>query len=332
MKKLTALLLVTLLACASCTALPAEERAFAVALLVEKDGSTWRVHGRIPTYQTGGGYLTVTGEGESLAAALSAMDAAAPMSLHLSQLRLVALDEGLGASGDLAAALAELSQRSDVRQDCAVAVTNTPAKELMDALKPATGARLSKAIDVLLESRIAQGVILPATLADVARMGERQSPVLIGLTLEDGAVSLSGGWPVTTDMTLVDALPPAETALLSMLLGHGKSLRLTLDGGSAEVRDVSAQVCLSEDFTTASVEITLRATSSSLTPDALEQALAEECLALLSRLSADGCDVLGLGRKAVLRIHDMAEWHALDWPARLMEIRWSVAVGVRGPA
>lgn len=332
MKRLTLLLLLTLLSCTSCTALPAEERAFAVVLSVEKEAETWRVHARIPTYQTGGGYLTVSGEGANLSTALTDMDASAPMHLHLSQLRLLVLDEKLGDSADLATVFEELSTRADMRLQCAVAVTNTPAKELMDALKPTTGARLSKTIDVLLDTRIEQGGILPATLADVIRMGERQSPVLIALALEDKDLSLSGGYPLTADLRLGAKLPPDETALLSMMLGHAKNLRISLPGGSAEVREVSARFWLEERMQSASMTLKLRTTASSFTPDGLEQVLAEECLSLLARLSAEGCDVMGLGRKAVLRTHDMLDWHELNWPEQYRQIRWNVSVGVNGPA
>lgn len=332
MKRLTLLLLLTLLACTSCTALPAEERAFAVVLSVEKEADTWRVHARIPTYQTGGGYLTITGEGANLSAALSDMDASAPMHLHLSQLRLLVLDEKLGESADLSVVFDELSARADMRLQCAVAVTDTPAKELMDALKPTTGARLSKTIDVLLDTRIEQGGILPATLADVRRMGERQSPVLIAMTMEEKELSLSGGYPLTSSLRLGTKLSPDETALLSMMLGHAQNLRLPLPEGSAAVRDVSTKIRLEERMQSVVVTLQLRTTASSFTADGLEQLLAEESLSLLTRLSAEGCDVLGLGRKAILRTHDMAVWHSLDWPGRYRQMGWVVSVQVNGPA
>ncbi len=325
MKKL--LILLMLLTCTSCSALPAEERAFAVALCVEREGTLWRVHGRIPTYKTGGGYTTVTGEGDSLSAALADMDASAPMHLHLSQLRLLVLEEGLGA--DMSAVLHELSDRVDVRPHCAVAVTDVPAKELMDALKPATGARLSKTIDVLLDTRIEQGAVLPATLADVIRMGERQSPVLIALTLTDGAIDLSGGYGMA-DSAL--PLTARETTLLSLLRGDAKTLRLSLSGGTAEVRDARAKIRLSQGMQSASIELTMTVTASAFTADGLEEVLAGELLTLLERLSAAGCDVLGLGRKAILRTANMAEWHGLEWTARLRQISWTVSVGVSGPA
>jgi len=320
------LILLMLMTCTACSALPAEERAFAVALCVEKSGGLWQVHARIPTYQTGGGYQTVTGKGNTLDESLADMDAAAPMHLHLSQLRLLAMHTGLGA--EMPAVLHTLSDRMDVRPDCAVAVTDVPGKTLMEALKPTTGARLSKSIDVLLDTRVEQGSILPSALADVIRVGERQTPVLIALNMMDGKADISGGYALGRDVL---PLTPRETALLSLLRGDAKTLRLSLPGGAAEIRDAKARIRL-EGLEAASVELTLTAVSSALTADGLEEALASELLALMEKVTAAGCDVLGLARMAVLRTSDMAEWHELDWPARLREIRWRVSVGVNGPA
>lgn len=331
MKRLLSLLMMLALLCASCTALPAEERAFAVALCVEKENETWKVHGRIPTYQTGGGYLTVSGDGESLTDALAAMEAAAPMHLHLSQLRLLVLDEALAESNDLSTALRSLAERENMRLQCAVALTSESAKDVAEALKPTTGARLSKSIDVLLESRIEQGTILSASLADVIRMGERQSPVLMALKLEDKKVSLSGGYALTGALRMAERIEEKDIALLSLLLGQTKNLRVTLDNGSADVREISVKTGLSPDGRNAGVDISLRMTSSALTDAGLEQAVADTCVELLSRLSAKGCDVLGLGRKIIVHAEDMARWHDLDWPSMLRSVGWKVSVRVQGP-
>lgn len=325
------LLLLPLMLCTGCTALPAEERAFAVALCVEQ-AETWRVHGRIPTYQTGGGYLTVTGEGDDLSAAIADMDASAPMHVNLSQLRLLVFDEELAASGDLAAALHALAARPDMRQQCAVALSATPMAKVAEALEPAAGARLSKSLDLLLDARTEQGGILPASLRDVLAVGQRQSPLLLRLTVEDEAICLNGGIPLTAAMRPGTALSSEETALLSLLMGQGSALRLSLPGGYAQVRDASAKVRLSDDLQTGLVTLKLRATASSLTPEGLEALLGDALLTLLSRLSGEGCDVLGLGGRAITRMRTMAAWRDLDWPQRYRDVRWSVSVHVAGPA
>ena len=313
MKKL--LLLVLLLCCTSCAALPAEERAFAVALLVERNGAVWRVYGRIPAYKSGGEYLTVTGEGASIAAALADMDASAPMKVTLSQLRLLVLR---GAAEELSAVLAAFAEDLDVRVQCALSVTEEDAETVMAALKPDTGARLSKSLDVLLEARREQGVPV-TTLADAARMGTRQSPVLTSLSLNEGKLSLSGAWAG-------EALTPEESTLLAIVMGTAREVRLTLPEGDVRVRDVHAKACL--EGTAAKVTLTMTLVDSALPPQAVERSLADACVHLLSRLSATGWDTLGLGRQAVLGVQDMTQWQNMAWPDTYRQIQWKVAVRV----
>ena len=320
------LLVLTMMLCSSCTALPAEERAFAVALCVEKD-EAWRVHGRIPTYHSGGGYLSVTGEGDTVEAALSDLDAASPMRINLSQLRLIAADVKLAETGELPALLSALSQRTDMRMQCAVALTAAPAAAVAEALSPSAGARLSKVLDLLLDARIEQGVILPAPLSEVLLCGERKSPILAALALEGEEISVLGGYMMDGGY-----IQPEEAALLSLLLGHGRSLRIELPEGYAQVRDASVKLRLSQDMTVARVVLSMTATASDLPAEAIEASLADAVLALLTRLSDRGCDALGLGRQAVMRTHDMRQWHALNWPERYRAVRWEVSVSVQGPA
>lgn len=331
MKRLFGLLLTMSCLCASCTALPAEERAFAVALCVEKDAETWHVHGRIPTYQTGGGYLTVSGEGRTMAAAMSSMETESPMQVTLSQLRLLILDEALARTDELANALYALSERPDMRLHCAVALTDASAKAVAEALQPRTGARLSKAIDVLLESRIEQGRLLPAALADVLRMRERQSPVLMALTLQDEQVNLAGGYALNSELRLAQRITEEEAVLLSLLLGQGRTLQLPCEDGTAQVREISVRTALSQDEPLASVEVSLRASASARTMGALASELADRSAELLGELGRKGCDVLGMGRNAIMHARDLSGWHDLNWPERLTQLQWQVSVSAEGP-
>lgn len=332
MKRLLTLLLCTLLL-TSCTALPAEERSFAVALGVTRTEGVWTAFARSPTYQTGGGYTTIKGEGATLEAALSALDAASPMQLHLGQLRLLVFSADLARTADFPAALNALASRHDLRLGASVAVTEADMQSLMDALKPGTGSRLSKSLDLLVETRIAQGTVLPAVLADVIRMGERQSPVLINVSLDGQDTSISGGWPVGTDGTVTEPLKPEETQLLSLMLGQMTTGALSLAEGTARLTGAKAEAELSlPTMQDASVRLTLRCGTSSLTEDALSRAVATACLGVLNRLSGMGCDALGLARQAIPHAGDMADWHDMDWPARYREIDWSVSVAVTGPS
>lgn len=330
MKRL--LILVLMLCCTSCSALPAEERAFAVALCVERSGEEWQVHSRIPAYKTGGKYMTVTGKGTTIAAALMDMDAAALMAVTLSQLRLMVLNTNLDQGSSISDVLAEFVSMLDVRPQCAVAVTEESSDAVMEALDPDTGARLSKALDVLLEARIEQGVIPSAKLADVIRMGDRKSPVLIGLGLDKGRLDLAGAWPLKQDGHLASPLDAEETILLSLLTGKAKDIRVVFPEGTALIREASESIQLSVDQRIARIRLYVKADESDFTPTELEQKLALALVNLMSRLSEAGCDVLGLGRKAALQAQDANRESVLPWPEAYREIRWEISVGVTSPA
>lgn len=324
MKRLLIVLLA--LCCTSCAALPAEERAFAVALCATRQDDLWQVYARVPAYKTGGEYLTVAGEGVTIDAALADLNASAPMQTSLSQLRLLVLSDRL-AGEDVSALWVALSARHDLRMQCGVAVMDAPVQAVADALKPTTGARLSKAIDVLMESRTEQGCIPRAALADVLRMGDRQSLLLMRLTLSEGEIGLSGAYPVDGTGRILPPLDGEETALLSMLRGDAKELRLILTGGHAHVRDVQAKITMDEELGTARVKLTMQAVAASLPQEALAQTIADGCVRLLSRLAAEGCDVLGLGRHAALcggKTDERPDW--------LRSIRWEVTVLAELPA
>ena len=316
MKKLLALLMV--LCCTSCTALPAEERAFAVALYVEKHGDTWQLSGRIPAYKVSGEYLTVQGTGRSFNAALVDLDAASPMKVTLSQLRLLVISTDV----DIHDVLAALSANVDIRQQCLVAATEVGAESIMDALIPETGKRLSKTMDLLVDSRREQGTIPDAKLAKLLSMGERQSPVLSYATLEEGQLNLRGGW--TAGITLSQE----DMVLLSLLLGDVKEAYLVLPEGTAHIREASAKATYHKTEHAASVTLHMDVVESELSASELERAIADAALSLLMRLSQNGCDALGLGRQAMLGMHDMQQWQQLMWKDVYRQLSWEIFVRV----
>ena len=329
MKRIVTLLLA--LVCTGCAALPEEERAFAVALGVSGHRGAWTVYARIPTYQSGGGYATVTGEGETLSHALTALDAASPMQLHPGQLRLIVFPAETAGSEEFPALLRELAQWRDLRADAVPAVTQEGMGALMDALKPASGTRLSKALDVLIETRISQGTILPCTLGDLMRMGERQQAALAGVGLEGGDVTLRGCWPMDAQGRVHEAFTAEETQLLALMLGQMKRGSLSLPEGVLRLTHAEAQTELAEKgFTHADVRLTLHGTQLPLAEEALEQSVAQACLGILNRLAGMGSDLLGLGRQAMGRVGDMDGWRGLQWPLRYGEIQWRVWVGITG--
>ena len=63
-----------------------------------------------------------------------------------------------------------------------------------------------------------------------------------------------------------------------------------------------------------------------------QEVLAQQALALVSRLATAGADPLGLGRQAVRQCRDMEQWSELDWTRRVKEIQWRVLAGMEPAA
>lgn len=275
------MILALTLALTSCTALPAEERAFAVVLGIS-GGETWQVYARIPTYQSGGGYATVSGSGDTLQAALRDCDDHAPMHLHLSQLRMAVLTKDT----PVYPTLAVLAERSDLRMQSALAIYDGNLTALMDKLEPATGSRLSKSLDVLRETRVAQGVAPDTTVGDVLRLGQRQTALVARVTAEDG-IDLNGAWALNES-----GRSPAGGSPAVLLDRYDMRCMAALREGKLMLHGTD-------------VVLRLKHPSD-----------ADAALALLVRLSEAQCDPLGVKRHALRQGADGT------WSIR--SVRWTV--------
>ena len=316
----------------SCTALPAEERSFAVVLGVDGGAEGLTVMARVPVYQSGGGYATLQGHGADIEAALQNLEASAPMHLHTGQLRLVVLTHDLMADGRGAGVIRWLGRQHDVRLQAQAAVTHEDLKILMEAMKPSTGERLSKSVDVLVEARQRQGLAPQAQLADVCRMGHGQTPVLMQLVLHSGAVEVEGGWALDASGLPAVRLDGQEMQLLSLMMGQMKSGELTLAGRSVRVMEASGRAELTGmPPDGATVQFHLVCGEKEGLKNA-QEVLAQQALALVSRLATAGADPLGLGRQAVRQCRDMEQWRELDWTRRVKKIQWRVLAGMEPAA
>lgn len=314
-----------------CSALPAEERAFAVALGISKASDQWQVSARIPGYQEEGDYLTLTAQGTSLQEALAGLDAAAPMRMHYGQVRLLIFDRALAETEELPSAMTLLAHRADMRLQAEVCVTQMDMGALMDALDPQTGRRLSKSLDVLLETRHRLGVIPQTSLSAVMRMGQRQCPVMLNIAAgEDGKPSLSGGWLTDQAGAVRVLLSPEETQLLMLMQGALKKTTLTLAGHTVTLTDAKSRLRLNGNE--AQCAITLRYTATDLTQAGVVAEVQQAMLALTQRLSEADCDALGLGGCAIRHFRDMGAWSALDWDALYPHLTWRITVTATPPA
>lgn len=328
MKKLLAVVLAAMLL-TGCAALPGEERSFAVVLGLDWQNGSWHAGARIPTYKNGGEYATVTAEGTSLGEALGMLNAAAPMELHYGQLRLLVLSEALAETQPVPELFKALAERGEVRPQAAVCVTAEKIKDLLDAMEPSAGSRLSKSVEAMLQARQDQGVLPECTLSSLIRMGERQHAVLLNAELEDKAVQLSGGW-MTNGHGVTGSLTKAETQLLSLLMGRLKQGTLALEGGTVTLLDTDCSIRLKGNA--AHCMVRLRYGASTMTEEGVRQAITAALQGMTAKLADAGCDALGLGRQAMLACADMTAWRELNWPERYPSLEWIFDIRVEREA
>lgn len=352
MKRCVAMLLVaSLLVLSGCKALPAEDRAFAVAMGISENGGSWEVCARIPAYQTSGGYLTISAMGDSLGEAMALLNASAPMELHYGQLRLLLFSDTLAASDQFAELVRSLTERGEIRPQVSLSITKDRVFDVVDALEPATGSRLSKSLEILVEARESSGVIQNATLSTWQRMGERQQPVLINTALESdvtgaikgmdgtagehsakgtGKVQLSGGWIIDQKGRAKGQLSAAEMQLLALMRDELWQGTISLPEGTLTLMDADSNISLKDDEVLC--KLWVRYSSSGMTEEGVQSALLDSLRSLAGKLAADHCDALGIGRKAMMGCTTMAEWREMDWPSRYPALKWRFVVEVEREA
>lgn len=293
--RMAALLAALTLLLGGCTALPAEERAFAVALGVDRAEDMWQACARIPTYQAGGEYATVWAEESSLEGALAALNASAPMQLHYGQLRLVAVGQSAAEQGALGPVIRLLHRRGDVRGEAALCVTDAPLAQVMEAMSPATGTRLSKSVELLLEARQGMGTIPRPTLDGwLLNDGARQTTP-IRLTVLPGdkpRVELGGCWLTDASGRTAGSLTPAETQLLGLLCGTWRQGAWMLPGGAVTLTDASRELDLAQGGGV--IRLRLRVRAGAAQAEDVRSMAQEELARLAERLAEAGCDPPGL--------------------------------------
>ncbi len=329
-------LLCAALLCQSCAVLPAEERCFVVALCMDTSDGQVSLAARVPGYHKPGDYETVEAKGATLSEALAQLDAAAPMQLHYGQVRLVVVSKVMASSGMLLPSLRELSEQPFFRADAVVCVTEKEPKSVCDALNPLTGTRLSKSLDILLETRRGQGVIVCQSISDTLLMDVRQCPTAVALDVqeaekkEDSVVLLEGVWLVDSSGVARQKLSAQQTQLLALMDGKLGKGTVSLGGTALPLRDI--RVRLSIEQGQPFLQISVKHGQTAFTDEEIAAMLEQEVKQVLHLLAANNCDALGLARKLISRYRASDVWEAAQWPALYPQLSWRVEASANGLA
>lgn len=322
--------------CQSCAVLPAEERCFVVALCMDASEGQVTLAARVPGYRSPGDYETVEGKGATLSDALAQLGAAAPMQLHYGQVRLVVVSEAMASSGVLLSALRELSEQPFFRGDAVVCITEKEPKSVCDALNPLTGTRLSKSLDILLDTRREQGVILCQSLNDMLLMGGRQCPTVVALDVkeaekkEDSIVLMDGVWLVDGNGIAREKITGEETQILALISGKLETGTVTLGKMALPLRNIRVRLSVSQGQPF--LQMSVKHGQTAVSDEEIAKLLEQEVKQVLQRLAESGCDALGLARKMMPRYQTADAWEAAQWNALYPRLSWRVEASANGLA
>lgn len=322
--------------CQSCAVLPAEERCFVVALCMDASDGQVSLAARVPGYRSPGDYETVEATGATLSDALAQLEAAAPMQLHYGQVRLVVASEKMAAAGLLLPALRELSEQPFFRGDAVVCISEKEPKSVCDALNPLTGTRLSKSLDILLETRREQGVILCHSLSDTLLMGGRQCPTAVALDVqeaekkEDSTVQMEGVWLMDGSGVAGQKLTGPQTQVLALMAGKLEKGNIMLGNTALALRNIRVRLSISQGqpFLQLSVKHGQTAFSDAEIAGMLEQEVEQ----VLHLLAANNCDALGLARQLISRYPTANSWQAAQWKNLYPQLSWRIEASANGIA
>lgn len=155
-----------------------ESQAFVLALGIDmtEDGS-YELSARMPriasnsseTETSGGGsdYLNISAVSGDYESALDKLSCITPRSLNLSQLKIIAFSEQAAQSGEFRRLIEEISQTERLFSASRIVVCQGSAKEFVEALEPAFGTRLSKAISATFDYFESLGTVPASSLADL---------------------------------------------------------------------------------------------------------------------------------------------------------------------
>ena len=183
MKRLFALLLIPLLMfCGGCSLSVMDRQAYALCMCIDRDeGGRLRVGIFAPMSDStddssaAPGYTLFTGSGDTLQDAFTILAASNACRINFSQVKLCIIGAELARSQPLRPLLLELEMLHDMRPECIIMVSKTEGAEVLKAVKPDFGLRMStyliQTLKRLQDAGLSPRSTLVRTLRDLADPG-----------------------------------------------------------------------------------------------------------------------------------------------------------------
>ena len=295
-----------------------ELAAMAVCLGVDAGAEGVTLTIKAPDYSGGkqgeqNGYATLTGRGADWTRAVADLYAHSPAMPQFGQLREIVIGEGTFDTIPPKELFVRINSLPSLRVHALVTVCPGSAAEMIRAMKPEIGKRMSKYLDITLRYHEQQGTIPATSLGCALRdlTGPWRDPVL---AYWDG--DAAGGYALGDRGAML--LSGREVKLLRLLRGESQDYLLEVGGqylgvqprGRAKRRIEGGALMLEVP-----VYLTYSLYDEPPQP-AAEDALRDAVQALLRRLQEAGCDALGFGCEAVRGYGTLESWLQSEWTAR----------------
>ena len=301
----------------------------AVCLGVDIDEAGVTLTVKSPDYGSGRkGYATLQATGADWTEAVAALYAAAPVTPQFSQLREAVIGAESLNHTDALTLLDRLDQLPGLRAHALVTVCPGRAADLVSAMAPEIGRRLSRYLDMSRQHDAQQGSLPETTLSEALRdlSGPWRDPIL---DYGDGAEDIGGYALGSAGHAL---LSRQEVQLYRLARGQGQTLLLKAGGQTYGVESRGAPTLRVEADDTLVLHLPVYIAYSLYDAppgEAAAQALREALTGLIIRLQAAGCDALGFGCQAARRYGTLQQWLAADWPGRYRRASLRVEIDAR---
>lgn len=350
MKTVSLFVLLCLLICGltGCTqAHQVESQAFVLAMGVDltEDGRL-ELCARMPkiaansayTESAGGSdYLNISAIGSDYESALDALGCVTPRSLNLSQLKIIAFSERIAQSDGFRRLIEEISQTERLFSAARIVVCQGSAKDFVEALEPAFGTRLSKAISATFDYFESLGTVPASSLADLCYRTESfYSDPMTAYAKTGMPENIESEIPVAylgaalfSDGRMVGTFDNEESRIAALIKGSSNSVWYVLDGRLvrlSQIRKPKVEIVMDRDPIEITVKFSLTVSAREANADLtrLRHQFTEDVENAIRHTQRIGTEPFGFAENAAGKFLTIQEFTDFDFKRRYAGAKFSV--------
>lgn len=287
-------------------------------------------------------YLNVTTTGADYESALDALVNVTPRSLNLSQLKIIAFSEDVAGSGGFRALVEKISQTERLFSAARIVVCKGSARSFVNALEPAFGTRLSKAIMASFDHFEVLGTVPASSLADLCyRMESFYSDPMTAYAQTGMPDHIESEIPVSytgaalfSDGRLVGTLDALECRIAALITGSASSIWMTEHGQMIRLIQISPpRVKLDLDSDPMRIDLTFALSvgvrDSALNADGISDEFAGQAMRAIAHTQSIGAEPFGFSEIAAKNFDTIRQFTDFDFKSRYRNAKIRIQVDLK---